>query len=49
MFEVKAGKTVHHPKVVALCKEVEIWFKKKMAKSKDNEHKVRFLGVYSVN
>ena len=33
---------VHHPKVVTLCKEIEVWLKKKRAKSGgDTEQKVQ--------
>ena len=43
LFEMKAlftKRQVHHPKITALCKEVETWLKKKRAKSGDNEQKV---------
>lgn len=41
LFEMKAVRKFHHPKVLALCKEIETWLKKKKAKSKDDEIKVK--------
>jgi len=49
LFEMKVVKKVIHPKVIALCKEIETWLRKKKAKSKDNEHKVTMkiqTGIY---
>jgi len=46
---MKVVKKVIHPKVIALCKEIETWLRKKKAKSKDNEHKVTMkiqTGIY---
>ena len=39
---------VHHPKIMAVCKEVETWLKKKRAKSRDNEQKVLQMALMSL-
>jgi len=42
LFGLKARieQRMQHPKIVAVCKEIDVWLKKKRIKSKDQEQKV---------